>query len=125
MVGQNLGARRPERAQKAVLLTAFYNALFLGFVSLFFVFMPEVLVGFFTSDPAESTYAIQCLRTIGFGNVIYAFGMVMVQAFNGAGDTLRQPRSTRSGIGSSRSRSPGCSRIGLDGRRRECSQPSR
>lgn len=88
MVGQNLGAKRPERAQKAVLLTASYNALFLGFVSLFFVFMPEVLVGFFTSDPAESKYAVQCLRTIGFGNVIYAFGMVMVQAFNGAGDTV-------------------------------------
>ena len=88
MVGQNLGARKPERAQKAVILTALYNAVFLGCVSLVFVFAPDALVRFFTTDPAVSGYAVDCLRIIGFGNLAYAFGMVMVQAFNGAGDTI-------------------------------------
>ena len=88
MVGQNLGARKPDRAQKAVYLTAIYNAIFLGLVALWFVFAPESLVHLFTTDPAVSSYAVDCLRIIGFGNLAYAFGMVMVQAFNGAGDTV-------------------------------------
>ncbi len=88
MVGQNLGAKKPERAQKAVFLTAFYNAVFLGVVALTFIFIPGVLVSMFTSDAAEAAFAIDCLRIIGYGAVAYAFGMVMVQAFNGAGDTV-------------------------------------
>lgn len=88
MVGQNLGARKPERAVRAVYLTAVYNAIFLGAVSVVFVLMPEVLVGFFTSEAQVSHHAVDCLRIIGFGNLAYAFGMVMVQAFNGAGDTV-------------------------------------
>jgi putative MATE family efflux protein len=88
MVGQNLGARKPERAVRAVYLTAVYNAIFLGAVSVVFVLMPEVLVGLFTSEAQVSHHAVDCLRIIGFGNLAYAFGMVMVQAFNGAGDTV-------------------------------------
>jgi len=88
MMGQNLGARKPDRAQKAVILTACYNAVFLGLVSVVFVFAPEFLVGLFTTETEVSRYAVDCLRIIGFGNVIYAFGMVTVQAFNGAGDTV-------------------------------------
>ena len=88
MMGQNLGARKPERASKAVFLTASYNALFLGMVSVVFVFAPEALVHLFTTDKEVSRFAVDCLRIIGFGNIIYAFGMVMVQAFNGAGDTV-------------------------------------
>jgi putative MATE family efflux protein len=88
MMGQNLGARKPERASKAVFLTASYNALFLGMVSVVFVFAPETLVHLFTTDAGVSRFAVDCLRIIGFGNMIYAFGMVMVQAFNGAGDTV-------------------------------------
>lgn len=88
MVGQNLGAKKPDRAQKAVLVTAFYNAIFLGGVALTFVFIPAVLVSLFTTDPAESAFAVDCLRIIGYGAVAYAFGMVTVQAFNGAGDTI-------------------------------------
>ena len=87
MVGQNLGARKPERATKAVYLTACYNAIFCGLVSIVFVFLPETLVRFFTDVPEVSRHAVDCLRIIGFGNVVYAFGMVMTQAFNGAGDT--------------------------------------
>lgn len=88
MVGQNLGARKPERASRAVYLTAFYNALFLGAVALVFVSTPESLVRFFTAESGVTRYAVDCLRIIGFGNLAYAFGMVMVQAFNGAGDTV-------------------------------------
>jgi putative MATE family efflux protein len=88
MVGQNLGARNPERATRAVYLTAMYNAVFLGIVAVVFVFMPGAIVGLFTSEAQVSRYAVDCLRIIGFGNLAYAFGMVMVQAFNGAGDTI-------------------------------------
>ena len=88
MVGQNLGARKPDRAVKAVYLTAIYNAIFLGAVSIVFVFMPQTLVGLFTSEGQVSHHAVDCLRIIGFGNLAYAFGMVVVQAFNGAGDTV-------------------------------------
>jgi putative MATE family efflux protein len=88
MVGQNLGSQKPERAVKAVYITGFYNAAYLGAVSLVFILAPDRLVGLFTDDANVTQYAIACLRTIGFGNVAYAFGMVMVQAFNGAGDTV-------------------------------------
>lgn len=88
MVGQNLGARKPERATRAVYLTSYYNAVFLGVVALVFVFLPEPIVRFFTTEAGVTGYAVDCLRIIGLGNIAYAFGMVMVQAFNGAGDTV-------------------------------------
>jgi putative MATE family efflux protein len=88
MVGQNLGARKPERAVRAVYLTGFYNMIYMGFAALVFIAIPDVIVGFFTSDPLVSHFAIDCLRIIAYGNLIYAFGMVLVQAFNGAGDTV-------------------------------------
>jgi putative MATE family efflux protein len=88
MMGQNLGAGKPERAERAVYLTAFYNMLFLGFVAAIFITLPERIVGFFTTDPGVTPFAVSCLRIIAFGNLFYAWGMVMVQAFNGAGDTV-------------------------------------
>ncbi len=88
MVGQNLGARKPERAVRAVYVTGFYNMAFLALVAAAFIFMPDVFAGLFTSDPAQLRYAVDCLRIIAYGNLFYAFGMVMVQAFNGAGDTV-------------------------------------
>jgi len=88
MVGQNLGARRPERAERAVYLTAFYNMFFLGAVAVVFIAIPETIVALFTADPAVVPFAVKCLRIIAYGNLVYAFGMVMVQAFNGAGDTV-------------------------------------
>ena len=87
MVGQNLGAKKPERAVRAVYLTASYNTAFLALVTIVFIFLPEPIVRFFTQDPAVMHYAVDCLRTIGYGNMVYAVGMVLVQAFNGAGDT--------------------------------------
>jgi Na+-driven multidrug efflux pump len=88
MVGQNLGARKPERAVRAVYLTALYNAIFLTAAAVAFVAAPEAIVGLFTSDQAVARHAVDCLRIVGFGNLAYALGMVLVQAFNGAGDTL-------------------------------------
>jgi putative MATE family efflux protein len=88
MVGQNLGAGRPERAQRAVFLTGLYNMAFLGLIAVSFVIAPEPIVRVFTSDTGVAPFAVDCLRIIGYGNLVYAFGMVMVQTFNGAGDTL-------------------------------------
>ena len=88
MVGQNLGARKPERAERAVWTTAGYNMVFLGTVAGIFITMPGAIVALFTSDPVVVRYAISCLRIIAFGNLVYAVGMVIVQAFNGAGDTV-------------------------------------
>jgi putative MATE family efflux protein len=87
LVGQNLGARKPDRAERAVWLTGFYNMAFLGLVTVVFVFFAEGLVAFFSPDPAVQALAAECLRIISYGYVVYAWGMVMVQAFNGAGDT--------------------------------------
>jgi Na+-driven multidrug efflux pump len=88
MVGQNLGAGKPERAQRSVWLTCFYNMIFLGLIGVAFVTAPEAIARVFTSDPLVASYAVDCLRIVGYGNVTYAFGMVMLQAFNGAGDTV-------------------------------------
>jgi Na+-driven multidrug efflux pump len=61
---------------------------FLGLVAMAFIFVPEAFAGLFTSNVSELRYATDCLRIIAYGNLAYAFGMVMVQAFNGAGDTV-------------------------------------
>src|SRR5438876_1156071 len=88
LVGQNLGAGKPERAEASVWRTAFYNMLFLGFVGVnFFIFAPQ-LVSVFTRDPAVAAYAIRCLRIVSSGFLFYAYGLVLTQSFNGAGDTL-------------------------------------
>ncbi|HTP85909.1 MAG TPA: MATE family efflux transporter [Bryobacteraceae bacterium] len=88
MVGQNLGAGKPDRAERSVWLTGFYNMLFLGLVGIAFVAIPSPIASIFTSDPTVKAYTIDCLRIIAWGNLTYAFGMVMLQAFNGAGDTV-------------------------------------
>ena len=87
MVGQNLGAGRPDRAERAVWTAAFYNMIFLGIVGLVFLVAAPLIAAFFTSDPGVKPYAIGCLRTVSLGFLFYAYGMVLTQAFNGAGDT--------------------------------------
>ena len=88
LVGQNLGAKQPERAEKSVWLTGLYNMFFLGSVGVFFAVFAEPIVRLFTNDPAVLPLAALCLRILSYGNIGYAYGMVMLQAFNGAGDTI-------------------------------------
>src|SRR5580700_10694029 len=88
LVGQNLGANQPERAATSVWRTAFYNMLFLGSVGVIFIVFAEPVVRLFTQDPAVVPLAASCLRILSYGNIGYAYGMVMLQAFNGAGDTV-------------------------------------
>jgi putative MATE family efflux protein len=88
LVGQNLGARKPERAAQAVWRTGLYNMLFLGTIGIFFFAFATPIVHLFLDDPAVIPIATMALRTISCGNIAYAYGMVMLQAFNGAGDTL-------------------------------------
>jgi putative MATE family efflux protein len=87
MVGQNLGAGRPDRAEKAVWTAALYNMMFLGVVGLLFLLTAPQIARLFTTDPLVAPYAVACLRTVSLGFVFYAYGMVLTQAFNGAGDT--------------------------------------
>jgi Na+-driven multidrug efflux pump len=88
LVGQNLGAQKPERAEQAVWRTGFYNMLFLGSLGLLFIFLAEPIIRLFTQDPTVVPLGTACLRIISCGNIGYAYGMVMLQAFNGAGDTV-------------------------------------
>jgi putative MATE family efflux protein len=87
MVGQSLGARKPERAEEAVWRAGLLNLCFLGGVgALFLVFAPWI-VGIFTTEPEVSRYAVLALRIVSLGFPFYAYGMVISNSFNGAGDT--------------------------------------
>ena len=88
LVGQNLGAKKPDRAERSVLLTGFYNMLFLGSVSVIFIAFARPLVSLFHTDPGVVATGTECLRIISYGYVFFAWGMVTVQCFNGAGDTM-------------------------------------
>jgi putative MATE family efflux protein len=88
LVGQNLGAKLPERAETSVWRTGFYNMVFLGVVGIFFIVFATPVVRLFTHDPEVVPLAASCLRIVSYGNIGYAYGMVMLQAFNGAGDTI-------------------------------------
>ena len=88
LVGQNLGAGKPDRAEAAVWRTGLYNMLFLGGVGVFFVCFAGPVVRLFISDTAVVPLGASCLRILSYGNIGYAYGMVMLQAFNGAGDTV-------------------------------------
>ena len=87
LVGQNLGAKQPERAEQSVWRASFFNAVFLAFVSAAFLWFAPKLVGLFSSDPQVIHYGASCLRIISLCYVLWAYGEVIVQAFNGAGDT--------------------------------------
>jgi putative MATE family efflux protein len=88
LVGQNLGAGHPDRARSAVYRTGLWNMVFLGSVGVVFIAFAPWIIHLFTQDAAVVPIAIHCLRIFSCGNIAFAYGMVMLQAFNGAGDTL-------------------------------------
>jgi putative MATE family efflux protein len=88
LVGQNLGAKKPDRAEAAVWRAGFYNMVVLGIVAVLFIAFARQLVGIFTDDAAVAKVAASGLRIISCGYIFYAWGMVAIQAFNGAGDTV-------------------------------------
>jgi len=88
LVGQNLGAGKPERAEESVWVATKYNVLFLVAIAVAIVGFPAPLVGIFTADMEALRYGADCLRIVGYGYGFYAVGLIMMQAFNGAGDTV-------------------------------------
>jgi putative MATE family efflux protein len=87
LVGQNLGAQQPERAEQSVWQACRYNMLFLGTISVIFLLGADFLVALFTKDYEVYYYGVRCLRIVSAGFIFYAVGMVITQSFNGAGDT--------------------------------------
>lgn len=87
LVGQNLGAKQPDRAEKSVLLTTRYNVIFMALVMLLFLLFSSPIISVFTNEPVVHQFGVQALQIIGSGYIFYGIGMVMVQALNGAGDT--------------------------------------
>jgi putative MATE family efflux protein len=90
LVGQSLGAGKPERAERAVWRASFYNMIFLGSIGLLFFVFADPIVGVFTqaaAGPEVHAYGTDCLRIVSSGFLFYAYGMVITQSFNGAGDT--------------------------------------
>jgi len=87
LVGQNLGAGKPDRAEESVWMTCRYNLFFLGSIGILFVILAGPIISLFTKDPLIAPYGVRCLRIVSYGFFFYAYGMVLTQAFNGAGDT--------------------------------------
>ena len=87
LVGQNLGAQKPERAEKSVWKTGKYSAFFMGIVSVAYMLFAPQIVGLFSSEVEVINNGALCLRIIAAGYIFYGFGMVVINAFNGAGDT--------------------------------------
>ncbi len=88
LVGQSLGAGNPDRAEKAVWKTAFYNMCYLGSMGFIFIIFSNSIVRIFSTDPKIIAYGVDCLWIVSAGFLFYAYGMVFTQAFNGAGHTL-------------------------------------
>jgi putative MATE family efflux protein len=87
LVGQNLGAKQPERAERSVWVATKYNVAFLAAVGIVGVVFAEALIGIFTREPEVLAYGAAALRIISYGYPLYAVGLIVTQAFNGAGDT--------------------------------------
>ncbi len=87
LVGQNLGAGKPDRAQASVWRAAWINAAFLSCVGLALLLFSRAIVGWFTTDATVLKYGASALHIVSLGFIFYAFGMVLEGAFNGAGDT--------------------------------------
>ncbi|HEY2152162.1 MAG TPA: MATE family efflux transporter [Vicinamibacterales bacterium] len=88
LVGQNLGAAKPDRAEQSVWRACLYNSGVLGALGIVFVLFADVVVGWFTQDPAVKPLATNGLRIVSAGFPFYAAGYVLTASFNGAGDTF-------------------------------------
>ncbi len=87
LVGQNLGAGKPERAARSAWRTTLYNGVFMTVLGVIFVAMAPDVIALFTAEPEVLRFGIACLQIMGVGYPMYAVGMIIVQALNGAGDT--------------------------------------
>ncbi len=90
LVGQNLGANQPDRAEKSAWTVGIGNMVFLGLLSIIFIAIPEPFIGVFinrVNEPIVMQNGITCLRIVSFGFLVYGMGMVMINSINGAGDT--------------------------------------
>ena len=87
LVGQNLGAQKPDRAEKSVWMAGKLNMVFLGTISLAFFLVSVPIMKIFSQDPEVIKYGARCLQIVAFGYLFYGYGMVIIQSFNGAGDT--------------------------------------
>lgn len=92
LVGQNLGAGKPERAEKSVWTVARYNVYFMLTVAVIFIVFARYIIAAFSENPEVIDYGVACLRFIAYGYGFYGIGMIVVQAFNGAGDTMTPTR---------------------------------
>jgi len=88
LVGQNLGARQPERAERSVWRAGFFNMIYLGVVCGLFLWLAPALIRIFSPDPVVIGYGADCLCIVSLSYIVYAYGLVILQAFNCAGDTF-------------------------------------
>ncbi|WP_428742899.1 MATE family efflux transporter [Tenacibaculum sp.] len=87
LVGQNLGAQQPSRAEKSVWITSKYCAFFMGAVSVIYIFFAPTFLDWFSDNTEVVENGALCLQIIAAGYIAYAYGMVVIQSFNGSGDT--------------------------------------
>lgn len=87
LVGQNLGAQQVDRAERSVLVTAKFSLIYMGAIMVICLLAADTMMGFFTNDPRVHTIAVQAIRILSAGYLFYGIGMVLLNAFNGAGDT--------------------------------------
>ncbi|MCC2606678.1 MATE family efflux transporter [Planctobacterium marinum] len=92
LVGQNLGAGLPERAERSVWTIAKFNLIFMLTVAVVFIVFASPIIALFTQDPAVLASGVSCLRMVAYGYGFFSIGMILVQAFNGAGDTMTPTR---------------------------------
>jgi len=88
LVGQNLGAKKPERAERSVWLTGLATMIFMAVVAAVYIAFNQELVRIFSREPGVVTAGAECLRIVSYGYLFYAWELVIIQAFNGAGDTI-------------------------------------
>jgi len=92
LVGQNLGAQKPERAEKSVWITGKVNMIFMGTISIVLMCFPSSFIQIFIDDPDVISGGASALRIMSLGFIAYGMGMVLVQALNGSGDTATPTR---------------------------------